>query len=178
MMNMDDIGLEYRSAAVLGLAALVLSTVAGAAAGNGAGHVIWRSLVLMIVFAALGYLAVYVIRKYVPEVFEALASAPGAVSEEGLKVLPVEEGAAPKEPAGPVEARPEGDIPPEEPGPAPTASRKEGFVPFKEDDFTAYSSARPVEGKLGKHFFEQKNIRYEPKIMAEAIRTMIARDKE
>ena len=39
-------------------------------------------------------------------------------------------------------------------------------------------ASKTDEGKLGKHFFEQKNIRYEPKIMAEAIRTMIARDKE
>lgn len=177
-MNMDDIQLEYKSGAVFGLVALVLSAVAGAAAGNGALSVIGRSLVLMLVFAALGYLAVYVIRKYVPEVFEALMSSHGVVSEEGLKELPVEDTNAPPASDTRDETPPGDGSPSEEPDAAQPPPRKDGFVPFKEGDFTAYSSAKPDEGKLGKHFFEQKNIRYEPKIMAEAIRTMIARDKE
>jgi len=177
-MNMDDIQLEYRAGAVFGIVALVLSAVAGAATGNGALSVIGRSLVLMFVFAALGYLAVYVIRKYVPEVFEALASPPGAVSEEGLKELPVEEGNAPPASETREEAPPGDGLQAEEPDAGQPPPRKDAFVTFKEGDFTAYSSAKPDEGKLGKHFFEQKNIRYEPKIMAEAIRTMIARDKE
>lgn len=177
-MNMGDIQLEYRSGAVFGLVALVLSAIAGAAAGNGALSVIGRSLVLMFVFAALGYLAVYVIRKYVPEVFEALISLHDAVDEEELKELPVEDGKAPQASDTRDEALPADGSPGEEPDAPQTPPRQEGFVPFKEGDFTAYSSAKPDEGELGKHFFEQKNIRYEPKIMAEAIRTMIARDKE
>lgn len=174
MMNMGDIQLEYRSGALFGIVALVLSVLAGAFAGNGAGHVIGRSLVLMFVFAALGYIAIYVIRKYVPEVFEALTAMSGnQVGDEGLKELPAEDRPSPVAEAPADIARPDDGT---EAGAAP--ARPEAFVPFQEGDFTAYSSAKPEQGKLGKHFFEQKNIKYEPKIMAEAIRTMIARDKE
>lgn len=178
MMNMGDIQLEYRSGALFGVVALVLSVLAGAFAGNGAGHVIGRSLVLMFVFAALGYIAIYVIRKYVPEVFEALTAMSGnRVDDEGLKELPPEDRPSPvAEASADLAQADDGTEAGAGNGAAP--ARPEAFVPFQEGDFTAYSSAKPEQGKLGKHFFEQKNIKYEPKIMAEAIRTMIARDKE
>ncbi|RPI97738.1 MAG: hypothetical protein EHM32_00915, partial [Spirochaetales bacterium] len=92
MMNIGDIELEYRSGALFGIVALILSLTAGIVAGNGAGQVVGRSLVLMLVFAALGYIAIYVFRKYVPEVYEVLKAMPGLrVSEEGLKELPDED---------------------------------------------------------------------------------------
>ncbi|MCU0844475.1 MAG: hypothetical protein MUC76_06055 [Spirochaetes bacterium] len=178
MMNIGDIELEYRSGALFGIVALLLSLTAGIAAGNGAGQVVGRSLVLMLVFAALGYIAIYVFRKYVPEVYEVLKAMPGLrVSEEGLKELPDEDRPATTDGISAEEATPDSGTEAETAS-GVTPARTDAFVPLQESDFTAYSSARPEQGKLGKHFFEQKNIRYEPKIMAEAIRTMIARDKE
>ncbi len=178
MMDMSDIQLEYRSGALFGAVALIISLFAGIITGNGAGQVIGRSLVLMIVFAALGYIAIYVIRKYVPEVFELLsAMSSRRMGDEGLKELPDEDRPTPAADTASDAAEPDSVAGAQEPaGGAP--AQPDAFVPLQEGDFTAYSSAKPEQGKLGKHFFEQKNIRYEPKIMAEAIRTMIARDKE
>ncbi|HSV97189.1 MAG TPA: hypothetical protein VLM75_09665 [Spirochaetota bacterium] len=178
MVNMGDIQLEYRSGALFGIVALVLSVTAGIVAGNGAGHILGRSLVLMLVFAALGYIAIYVFRKYVPEVYEMLKAMSGRqVSDEGLKELPGEDRRIPADGASAEEAAPDSG---NEANAAAWGepARTDAFVPLQESDFVAYSSAKPEQGKLGKHFFERKNIRYEPKIMADAIRTMIARDKE
>ena len=177
-MNIGDIQLEYRSGALFGIVALLLSLTAGIVAGNGAGHVIGRSFILMLVFAALGYIAIYVFRKYVPEVYEMLkAMSDRRLGDEELKELPDEDRPPTTDGISAEEATPDSGAETEAVA-GGTPARTDSFVPLQEGDFTTYSSAKPERGKLGKHFFEQKDIRYEPKIMAEAIRTMIARDKE
>ncbi len=184
MINMNEISLELRFSAVLGIIALVLSFLVGVIAGNSAGQVVLKTLSFTVVFLAIGYLAAFVIRKYVPEMYDYLSSPPqisldksagdakampGPISvtasegdeEESLADEGIEEAMAVKKPGKPDEEELSG-----------------GFVPFNQSSFDAYSTEKTEKGDLGKHLFEERKIKYEPKIMAEAIRTMMSRDKE
>jgi hypothetical protein len=182
---------EFKVSALFGVLALVFSLMTSLFAGNRFSHVVAISCVLAAVFAALGYGIMYVLKRYVPEIYEALAGINGfslarqEAPEEMVKVniAPQAGTETPREEAGSVPADAGAEDPREDgvPGPpaaeAPKADTSAAFVPLREADFSRVS-AQAQEGKLGKHIIEEKKIRYEPKIMAEAIRTMIGRDKD
>lgn len=171
MINVADLQTEVKAGAVFGAVALFLSFSIGLLAGNGIADVMVRSLILTIMFALLGYGVTSVVRKFVPEVME-------------IRPLPAEKTEAPAVPQG--EERMEQVKTEEVPNveePADTAETPgtgSGFVPFKESDFAKVDANLNIEqGKLGKHIIvNEKKMKYEPKIMAQAIRTMISRDKE
>ncbi|MCX7678578.1 MAG: hypothetical protein N2316_05115 [Spirochaetes bacterium] len=157
--------LETKSAVLFGIIALFVSFVLGLFAGNSVGFVLLRSLMLSLLFACIGFGAVFVLRKFVPEFIE--------VIENNISTRTAEE---------------EIDISSDIAAPESTVSQsvEEGvkisetkFEPLGKDDFMRVSTAPSFsEGKLGKHFIdEKKKIKYEPKIIAEAIRTMIRRDE-
>jgi hypothetical protein len=182
MGRMDEIGFEYRFSIGMGAVALVLSLLAGIAAGNSMGGVLMRSVVFTAVFAAVGFGVVFVVRKYVPEFYEFItsmrASATAGAEMPKVSVAAERDGMAP----GPALAQdrdlPDADIKESLHGEEAAGGKAGGFTPFKQSDFTTMSSVRLNEGKLGKHLLEEKIVKYEPKIMAEAIRTMMGRDKE
>jgi hypothetical protein len=167
-INLKGMGLEYKSGAVFGVMALFLSIIFGILAGNGIGTILLKTGILSLVFVAIGYGIVLVIRKYVPELYDAI---------NGILVsVPVTDGvvetdknqksaaAAPGEVSGT-------QIPEQE-------KQTDEFVPMKDSDFvkTEYSSEK---GKMGKHYVvDEKKFKYEPKIMAEAIKTMMKKDTQ
>jgi hypothetical protein len=177
-----ELGFEYIFSAILGLTALLASSVMGAAAGVGLGHVAVRSLISTIVFFATGYAAVFVVKKYVPEMYEYLNSSLriGARRDRdnaGENYNAGNGDAVSGEPGAPEEGIETGSISDE--GLTPNeADGTGGFVPLKDSSLPRYTTAKPEKGNLGKHLFEQRKMRYEPKIMAEAIRTMMSRDRE
>jgi hypothetical protein len=71
MVSFEEIKIEYKAGAVLGLTALVLSFAVGLAAGNTVLYTFGRALFLCIVFVCLGTGLTMLLRKYVPEVFSA-----------------------------------------------------------------------------------------------------------
>jgi hypothetical protein len=169
MGGLSGFTIELKGAAVFGLTALVLSFITGVASGNSLGYALFKSFIITLVFCAIGYGAVVVLRRFVPELIEVLGTQ--APQEDGIGAgLPS------------AEERPdEGQAGPEEQGTADKkadAKLEKEFEPLKSGDFKNYSSgAAPQDGKMGKHFVsEQKTVKYEPKIIAEAIRTMIRRD--
>ena len=167
MGAMTGLTAEVKSAAVFAAAALVLSFVTGIAAGNKLASALVTSVILALVFAAIGYGAVVVLRRFVPEIIEALGSAARGSGEfDDLSVAP-EAGAAAERAV---------DAGQEIPERKSDEKLEKEFTPFGNGDFKNLGSTTG-DGKLGTHFVkEQKTVKYEPKIIAEAIRTMIRRD--
>ncbi len=182
MIQIRKINLEYMSTALFGLIAMILSLATGLFAGVKFGVVIVRALIIMSVFAGIGFGAGIVLKKYVPELYEFLISIfTGAVagsgegSEKEAAVDTNEEATAPDEMSAGAEA-----------DPAPDLTDKEGTAAFKEldkDVLSHYSTGtgdaavNTKEGKLGKHILtKEKLVKYEPKVMAQAVRTMMSNE--
>lgn len=163
--SLSGAGLEAKSAAVFGIIALVVSFILGLLAGNSFGFVLFRSLVLCLIFSGIGFGAIVVLRRFVPEIIEVLEGSIAASPESE----DVDVGEAPP-------PSPESEMAMQE-GAQPTEEKQ--FQPLGKDDFMRVSVGPSVsEGKLGRHFVdEKKTVKYEPKIIADAIRTMIRRDE-
>jgi hypothetical protein len=170
MLQMREISFEYRFSASLALVALVLSLATGVMAGNSMAQAMLKSVILGFVFLGIGYIAMFVLKRYVPEIYESLNAPSGRADDlRGVPDAVSVDGAAGDEAEGPADVK--------KPEKLDEAELTSGFAPFKEDSFDKYST-KPEKGGLGKHLFEEKKIKYEPKIMAEAIRTMMSRDRE
>ncbi|MBP7584164.1 MAG: hypothetical protein KBA61_09040 [Spirochaetes bacterium] len=164
---MTGISAEVKSAAVFALAALVLSLITGIAAGNNLANALVTSVILTLVFAAIGYGAVVVLRRFVPELIEALGNASRGAGEFEDVSVAQEAGAAAERAVDAGQELPERKS---------DEKLEKEFTPFGKGDFKNLGSTTG-DGKLGTHFVkEQKTVKYEPKIIAEAIRTMIRRD--
>ncbi|MBN1497824.1 MAG: hypothetical protein JXA07_13695 [Spirochaetes bacterium] len=187
MISLDKINIEYKSTALFGLTALLLSFLVGSLAGISWYIVILRSLVLMAVFAAIGYGICVILRKFVPEVYGFLTSFPAAARtdrEPGEEtVIDVAGG---EEPAyGGDEERTEAPASPD----VAEGPHGEGFRELEKEGLAHYSTSptgtnggsgvHTPSGKLGKHIIEKEKLaKYEPKIMAQAVRTMMGKDRE
>jgi hypothetical protein len=182
MISIRSISLEYRTTVIFAVLALILSLVTGFAAGIRLSVVLLRSVVLCAVFAGIGFGICMIMRKFVPEVYQFLASIAGALAaaEAGEQEMGMP-GAGSVETAG-------GDTLAEgfEDSSEPAVAVSPGdFTELEKEGLAHYSTATegaPVNtrsGKLGKHVLEkEKMAKYEPKIMAQAVRTMMSKDRE
>ncbi len=186
MAGLNDFGIEIRSSVLFAAVSLILSLLVGMISGIGMSVILLRVLVIVPLFAALGYGLVLVIKRYVPEFYDLLAGnspemeieeAAADVDDEGPEISGIDEPAAEEtvgDYAAPVEEK--GD---------------ETFSELTGSDFPQMSSSDSStgedigsslnldSGKLGKHILnDEKAVKYEPKIMAQAIRTMISRDED
>lgn len=182
MISLHKINLEYKSAALFGVIALIFSIIIGLLTGIKWNIVLLRSFILMILFAAIGFGVCVILRKFVPEVYDFMASVAslntGEVGEEPeIDVVSDETRAAAAE-SEYVEAAPI------DTSAAPSATNE--FRELDKDELAHYTTASEEKsavntkaGKLGKHILETEKItKYEPKIMAQAVRTMMSKDKE
>jgi len=168
-MQFDQIKFEYKFGIVFSAVALVLSLATGFIAGISAGVVIVRGLVIAAVFFGMGFSVIMVVKRFVPEAYDVLSSPREPQTGEGEAA------------AG--DAMPQVDEPYQEAGEEPPQ-----FTEFTEKDFDRYntpgdsgieSSPDVSGGKLGKHVLvEQQFSGYEPKLMAQAIKTMMSKDKD
>ncbi|HOD13871.1 MAG TPA: hypothetical protein PK307_12370 [Spirochaetota bacterium] len=183
MISIRSISLEYKTTMIFAVIALVLSLVTGFATGVRWGVVLLRSVILCAVFAGIGFGICMIVRKFVPEVYQFLAmmagirqAADAGDQEIGLTETGTDDNAG-GEPFA-VEGGAEGV------GPAAGASPGE-FTELEKEGLAHYSTAsggtsvNTGSGKLGKHILEkEKMAKYEPKIMAQAVRTMMSKDRE
>ncbi|HPV41279.1 MAG TPA: hypothetical protein PKX40_08885 [Spirochaetota bacterium] len=183
MVSLNKINLEYKSTALFGFTAFLLSFIIGMIAGVRWNIVLLRSLLLMAVFAVIGFGVSFIFKKYVPEVYElvsSLAALPGG-GEEGETAAVSERGKPPAE-GMEFEARDMGEAGEVSEAPPSTADFKE----LEKEGLSHYStmpggtgSVNTKSGKLGKHILESEKLaKYEPKIMAQAVRTMMSKDRE
>jgi hypothetical protein len=178
MVSFEEIKIEYKAGAVLGLTALVLSFAVGLAAGNTVLYTFGRALFLCIVFVCLGTGLTMLLRKYVPEVFSAQTggmsgTAAGEQPAAGEEMFS-SAGISAVDTSSPVSSSFEAS--------SAAGTEEPGFVPLGEyvggqaklgDEHLQPKSSHSV----GKHILEEKGMKYEPKIIAEAIRTMISKDQ-
>ena len=176
MKFFEQLGIEQKYGAVLGAAAFILSLLTGLIAGVSFSVTIIRSFIMIPVFFIVGYGIVTILKKYVPEIYEALTIAGEKAGESGLE--------------GQTEVN-LSDIESDVNSDAYDASEKEKseeFTEFTQKDFDRYktsedsgldASSNASGGKMGKHIIVQEQFNsYEPKIMAQAIRTMMSKDKD
>lgn len=162
--------IKFKVGIAFSLGALFISFVLGFVSGNGAATVIARSFILAIVFFIIGYLFVLVIQKYVPEFNTVLNRNAGAVNGE---MDSDENNEFDSNDAGGMEAG-QSDIEAGGPG-----GEEEEFVPSQSADYPEVGSTGVPGSEIGKHFIVGENkIKYEPKIMADAIRTMLKKDEK
>lgn len=180
MISIRKINLEYISMGLFSCASMVLSLLTGIFAGVNFGTVIVRALIIMALFAFIGFGIGIVLKKYVPELYELMISVfsgagAGDEAEEHAGVSTKEDAAESGDMSAGSEHGAEQDLPKDEDG-----------VPFQELDkevLTHYSTGAGVtgintkEGKLGKHLLaKEKLVKYEPKVMAQAVRTMMSNE--
>ncbi len=169
-----SLALELKSAVIFGVTAMVLSLLTGLLSGNSAGNALFTSLIITLVFAGIGYGAILILRRFVPEVLDVFdVPAPDGEGGGGEEI----EASSKKEDTA---GETPGEAPAEDGVPRTDEGLKKEFEPFRAGDFKSYESRTDGDvGSLGKHFMsEQKTVKYEPKIIAEAIRTMIRRDEK
>lgn len=169
MYVLDKIKLEYRSSAIFAVIAFIITILAGIIGGIDFSVIVIRILIAIPFFAALGYGVIYVIKTYVPELYELLTSLRTERREGEPEEMEVEDrsGRGISEPVA---------------GEAP-----EEFTETRESDYEHIetpvtsemdASLNPSQGKLGKHIVvNEKFGKYEPKLMAQAVRTMMRKDE-
>ena len=190
MIDVKSIGIEVKGAVILGALALILSMATGLIVGISFGVVLVRALIATIVFGGLGFGAVQVLKKYVPEIGGiSLGQEPDGTSLD-------------LDPDGEVDADfSEGESAEGlgEMGAPETEGGGEGFTEMDSDSLPRVApqdseldspldtpgesgggSMNPAQGQMGKHVIadEDSFVKYEPKLMAEAVRTMLSKDEE
>lgn len=170
-VSFSNLSVEAKSSALFALLALFFSIVLGIINGIGAGTVVMRSILLTLLFAGLGFAVTNVIKKYVPELYGLIAER-HLPEEQGTAGAPVEE---PSVSQDEVKLSGSPDAAGEEKAAGPAVA------PMSDDDFNKLMGEGGADSKrkMGKHIISnEKIVSYEPKIMAQAVRTMMRRDED
>ena len=158
---LKGINSEYKVAAVFAIVAMTVSLLTGAVSGIKFGAVLLRTFFSILIFAGLGFGVFFVMKKYVPELFELnVRNNVGNVEDDLAQVS-----------SQPVEA--------DEP---------DAFTEFSGADFPNLNEAKDdvqtppgnteaFDGSMGRHIVkENSDFPYEPEVMAQAVRTMMNKD--
>ncbi len=169
MINIKEINREYILSAIFGVSALILSFLIGFLAGNGIGPIIFRSVISMIVFSIIGFAGLYVIKRFVPEVYEIIDSGSTVqIDDSDLSIEESEEVVdAEQQEAPPIEEEAKVTDLDEE-----FSSEKKANVDDSDLDLSSEEESPAPGTDL------QEKIKYEPEIAAQAIRTMMKKDEE
>ena len=171
MRYFEELGIEFKSGLFFSIIAFVLSIVAGLIGSVPSGMIVIRSLVVIPLFFLVGFGALNIIKKFVPEVYEAISNF-GSTEE--------------------YDSAGDGDISSDnsEAAGENSENREEKFTEFTAKDYSKLNSVNSSNssngnelntsgGNLGKHIIVDKasnGYGYEPKVMAEAIRTMMSKE--
>jgi len=183
MINLRKFDIEYTIATLFGLLGFVLSFIIGLLAGNDVGVVMARAILFAFVFSIISYISMFTVKKYIPEIYEIINSKKSSEQNEDLAISPEEV----MDSSVSLEEGADTSIPPEESAPIPKQTKKD----VSEEELTTIDTSdmkisdshldisqetRGIDGQVtvskGK-----KNIKYEPKLMAKAVRSMMKRDE-
>ncbi|MDA3901766.1 MAG: hypothetical protein PF637_14740 [Spirochaetes bacterium] len=160
--------IEYKVALIFSGIALFLSPLVGALSGISVGIVVFRTILLALFFAGIGFAIVTILKRFVPEVYNVInhSSDPFDTDVEAVDtgIEPEQGGESYREDgesAEHTEDEPESGMGAFDPGLAPSTSESLGIK----------------DRAMGRHILKEKGVKYEPKIMAEAIRTMMSKDE-
>ncbi len=172
-----ETGTEVKTAGIFAAAALVISLLTGFLSGIGAGTVILRSFLALVIFACLGFGAAWILKKFVPELVSGFSGSSDDADEvkESAQDVSDHENDSGSEQA---------EIQTEDSG---SEAGDSGFSELSGKDFpsvssTGTSSDDGVENQnvsMGKHIVsnDENSFGYDPETMAMAVRTMIKKDE-
>ncbi len=174
MVSIKNLQWELKVAVIFALIALIVSPVIGLISGNNFTVIIVRAVIFTIVFAVIGYGSILVIKKFIPEFYSAFFSvSPVSESDVNSNSTKTEENAGEsygsyesqvsEETQDDAEAYPEHDA---------SGTTDSGSGKYADEALNNVSG-----NKMGKHILEEKGMQFEPKLMAEAIRTMMNKDE-
>ena len=163
MVKIKELNIEYISSALLAVIALFLSFSIGFLSGNSYSVVFYRVVAFVIVFGILGYVNMYIIKRYVPEVYEKLNSLKSIENDE-VPDLSLEQGG---DSGG--QSLDEIDSLPDDPRNSDLAGAEKTDESLNLDDSEPSSN---VEQK------KDERVRFEPKIMAQAVRSMMNKNED
>jgi len=169
MIQFGELAVEIKSGILFSVFAFISSIIAGLAGSVPVGMVFLRTLIIIPVFFVVGFGIVLIIKKFVPEIYEILSNM-GISSEDSSEKVEI------------VSDSSEGQ------GEEFTEKDNSGFSEFTEKDYDRLQTVKDsgldnaLHGsgtKLGKHIIVENQLNsYEPKLMAQAIRTMMSKDKD
>ena len=174
MIDINEIKIEYKTGVIFGLTGLVLSVLTGFVTGVGGGDVFIRSILISFGFTCLGIGFMFIFKKYVPEIYNFFYSFKKSDSD----IMDVETNSyTDKQEEDVQEVKEESDDNPDfnELGGEDLAT-----ISANGNDDSFSQSLNTSEGKLGKHVVTEDAsfTKYEPKLLAEAVRTMMKKDGE
>jgi len=179
MINVGNLQIELKTGIFLGLAALVLSFLTGIIAGISVGIVVLRAFIAMVLFTGIGYGAVIVLKKFIPEIDSLADGSEDTAGMPNLGDMESQDGESVDDQLDKSgeEAFSElntDEIPRVKPG-------ENDFEETLSSEKSSGPDKRPGSsgGKLGKHIIASEDaFKYEPKLMAEAVRTMMSKDED
>jgi hypothetical protein len=181
MQLLQNISLEYRIGLAFGVTALLFTLLIGIVSGIQFDVIAIRLIIMAPLYALIGTGIVMIVKKFVPEFYE-LFNRDFHKKDPGAEDL---EGADADSGVGDSEER-ESRI--SDTGQEETVSEEGEFSEMNPDDLPRVETGEtpdldnPLdvsEGKLGRHIVANEKIaKYEPKVMAEAVRTMMSKDKD
>lgn len=178
MMRFGELGIELKSGILFSLLAFIFSIIAGFAGSVPVSMIFFRVLVITPVFFIVGFGIILVIKKFVPEIYEEMSNLK-ALSEDAAEKVEI-------------------SLDPEENSVDEASDKSDsGFSEFTEKDYERLQTVKDSDklqtvndsgldgvlhtsgGKLGKHLIVESQLsNYEPKLIAQAVRTMMSRDKD
>ncbi len=173
MYKISEINIDIKITALFGFCALILSFLISMFAGNSILLTLLRTLIFTVIFSAIGYASLFVLKKYVPEVYEIFSSDYTAMSKESNDSVNMESETSDLK---------EEDIDysdngvPEEKVVMDNESETLSDIDIKDSDATL-QEIEPENNKLDFSEKKKDNFKYEPKIAAQAVRTMMNRDE-
>ena len=196
MIQFGKLGIELKSGILFSVSSLVFSMIAGFAGGVPAGMVLLRVMVIAPVFFVVGYGIILVIEKFVPEVYEAFSkfnvSSEKPAGKIDISIDTSEDGSEESS-----ENADSGftEFTEKDYDRLQTVRDSDDLQPVK--DLDKMQTVRDSEKsqtvsdtgldnllhasntKLGKHIIVENDLSsYEPKLMAQAVRTMMGKDKD
>jgi len=187
MIQFGELGIEVKSGIFFSVFAFILSIFAGFAGRVPVGMIFFRSLVIAPVFFVVGFGIILVVKNFVPEIYEMLSTLKTSSEDSAEKVeISLDT--------------------PENLSVEPQEKTDSGFSEFTEKDYERLQTVKDSDkiqavkdsdraqtsgdsgldsilntsgAKLGKHIIVDNQMNsYEPKLMAQAIRTMMSKDKD
>jgi len=163
---LKNIGWNIRITLIAGGAAFFISLFSGLVSGNTFSVVFVRAVVFASVFAGLSFGSLFVLKKFVPEFFDTLFSVlPEIKQEESISGEHAEYSSSSESSEYGLEA--------DAPQAGETYDAPPSFAPTGLDQISSSSPLNPGKKKL-----EEQALKFQPKIMAEAVRTMMNKDNE
>jgi hypothetical protein len=160
--------IEFKLGLVLAALAFIISPLVGIISGVSIIVVLIRTVIVSVLFFGLGFGAIMLIKQFVPEFYDALNSASVSESANPEDIETGVESEAPSSLEGQEDEITEDESDSYSPGEVPT---------YTDSGFDSVGAASGGS-KMGRHILEEKGLKYEPKIIAEAIRTMMSRDDD